>query len=215
MVIVDAGLLPVKRLDKAKARLGTHFDAAVRRDLAEALLADALKLLDESSFLNWWVVSDDPEVLALAGEHGFHTVKDSGEGLNDALALALEDIVAAGARSVTVVPCDLPLARADDLRDVIDTGEFSDVVLIPAHDGGTNGLFLKPPGAIEMRFGPHSLAEHARAAEAAGLRCSILPLDRLEFDIDTVEDVGEVLKRGDGGGEAFDLLARLGPGLGT
>ena len=76
-----------------------------------------------------------------------------------------------------VIPSDLPLAIADDLRDVLDTGELSDVVLIPSHDGGTNGLFLKLPASIEMHFGPNSLAAHAKAAEEAGLRCSILPLD--------------------------------------
>jgi 2-phospho-L-lactate guanylyltransferase len=209
---VDAGLLPVKHLDRAKARLTSHLDAGARRELAEALMSDAMRLVGAADFLEWWVVSDDPEVLAAAQERGLHTVKDPGEGLNQALALALDEIVAAGADSVTVVPSDVPLARADDLRDIIDTGELSDVVLIPAHDGGTNGLYLRPPTAIEMRFGPHSLAEHARAAENAGLRCSILPLDRLEFDVDTAADVPEVLKRAaDDTGATVELLARLGP----
>ncbi|MEA2433318.1 MAG: 2-phospho-L-lactate/phosphoenolpyruvate guanylyltransferase [Actinomycetota bacterium] len=204
----------MKHLDRAKARLASHLDPDDRRALAEALLADAMKLVDDSDFLDWWVVSDDPSVLALAEGQGLHIVEDAGDGLNEALALALEEIVASGAESVTVVPCDLPLARAEDLQDILDTGEFSSIVLIPAHDGGTNGLYLRPPDAIEMRFGPQSLSVHAKAAEAAQLRCSILPLDRMEFDIDTASDVGEVLDRADGdGGATVELLERLGPVL--
>ena len=52
-----------------------------------------------------------------------------------------------------------------------------------------------PEQALAESAEDHSLAAHAKAAEEAQLRCSILPLDRLEFDIDTAEDVSEVLDR--------------------
>src|SRR5918992_1863689 len=67
---VNAGLLPVKRLDRAKARLGSHFGETRRELIARALFADALSLCTETDFLEWWVVSDDDEVLSKAREAG-------------------------------------------------------------------------------------------------------------------------------------------------
>ena len=142
----------------------------------------------------WWVVSDDPSVLDDAGERGLATLRDGGSGLNDALAVALSVVQHAQADSVTIVPADIPLARTEDLRDLLDTGAISDVVVVPSErDGGTNGLHLSTPGSLTPRFGAGSLAAHLAAAEDAALRCSILSLERMSLDIDTPADVEALL----------------------
>ena len=187
---MDAGLIPVKRLDRAKERLSAVLDAPARRRLAEALLADALELCRRADFLRWWVVSDDPQVLRRATAAGVAVVGDGGGGLNPALAGALEAVAAAGARSTTIVPCDVPLARPGDIEDLVDTGATSDVVVTPStNDGGTNALFLSPPGVLAPCFGPGSLRAHLAAADDVGLRASLLPLPRLALDLDTADDL--------------------------
>ncbi len=187
---MDAGILPVKRLDRAKQRLADDFDEEQRVAIARALLDDALDLCESSPFLSWWVVSDDETVRACAHERGLSTLEDGGSGLNDALVLAIATVAGAGAGSTTIVPVDVPLARPEDLQDLLDTGTTSDVTVVPSErDGGTNGLYLRPPGILAPRFGPGSLASHLAAAERAGLRCSILSLDALSLDIDTLEDI--------------------------
>lgn len=192
--MVDAAILPVKRLDRAKRRLAADFDDEQRLSIARALLDDALDLCVRSAFLSWWVVSDDPTVLDTAKKRDLATLRDEGSGLNDALAAALTVVQNAGADSLTVVPADIPLARVDDLRDLLDTGATSDVVVVPSErDGGTNGLHVSPPGSLTPRFGTGSLAAHLTAAEEAGLRCSILSLDGMSLDIDTAADVEALL----------------------
>ena len=192
--MVDAAILPVKRLDRAKGRLAPDFDDEQRLSIARALLGDALDLCADSAFFSWWVVSDDPFVLETAGEHDLSTLRDAGSGLNDALALALTVVQHAAADSVTIVPADIPLARAEDLRDLLDTGATSDVVVVPSErDGGTNGLHLSSPGSLTPRFGAGSLAAHLAAAEDAALRCSILSLEGMSLDIDTPSDVEALL----------------------
>src|SRR3990170_4932109 len=104
---MDAGLLPVKRLDRAKGRLSGWLDPAERTALARALFDDALDLCSSAPWLRWWVVSD---------------VEDEGTGLNDALKLAISAIVRKGAETVTVIPSDVPLAYQEDIRDLVDTG---------------------------------------------------------------------------------------------
>lgn len=193
---MDAGLLPVKRLDRAKARLAGSFDPDQRARVALALFEDALGLCSATTWLQWLVVSDDDGVLALAARQGLATLRDEGTGLNDALAMAIATLSARGARSVTVVPSDIPLAYEEDLRDLLDTGATSDVVVVPSEgDGGTNALYLSPPGLLEPRFGPASLKAHVDAAAERRLRCSILALPRLALDIDTIEDVDAFLAR--------------------
>lgn len=193
---MDAGVLPVKALDRAKERLSTHFGPAERRRIAEALFEDALDLCESSDFLSWWIVSDDDGVRLRAQERGFAVLADDGSGLNPALARALEATVDAGADSVTVIPCDTPLAFRGDLVDLLDTGATSDMVVVPSEkDGGTNGLYLEPPDLVEPNFGQGSLRRHLDIAEKASLRCALLSLPRLALDIDTVEDVRDYLAK--------------------
>lgn len=193
---MDAGVLPVKALDRAKERLSTHLEAADRRRVAEALFEDALDLCASVDFLEWWVVSDGTEVLERADARGFHTVADPGGGLNAALRTAITSIVTAGADSVTIIPSDAPLAFRGDLVDLLDTGATSDIVVVPSEkDGGTNGLFLSPPDLFEPNFGEGSLRKHLAIAERAAHRCSLLSLPRLALDIDTIEDVRDYLAK--------------------
>lgn len=208
---MDAGLLPVKALGRAKGRLGPDFDESQRRSIAAALFEDALALCASVDFLKWWVVSEDDEVLARASQAGLETVTDPGEGLNAAVSAGMREAVAAGAESLTVVPCDVPLAYRGDLVDLVDTGATSDIVLVPSgDDGGTNALFLSPPDLIEPAFGPGSLRRHLALAERRRYRCSILSLPRLALDVDTPADVDAFLAAaGEFGGKSAELLRNL------
>jgi 2-phospho-L-lactate guanylyltransferase len=208
---MDAALLPVKRLDRAKRRLGPVFTQAHRTEIAAALLEDALDLCSAADFLAWVVVSDDPAVRDEAKARGIGALADPGGGLNAALSAGVNHAVAAGAVSITVIPCDVPLARVEDLVDVLDTGATSDMVLVPSErDGGTNGLHLRPPDVAEPHFGAESLAAHVALAERLALRCSILRLPRLTLDIDTPEDIDAFMASADAPStHTFEVLRAL------
>ena len=192
---MDAGLLPVKRLDAAKKRLLPHVTEEERVAVARALFEDALDLCGSASILEWWVVSDDERVLADAAARGFGTVPDPGTGLNPALETAIATVIDAGAASVTIIPSDVPLAWQGDLQDIVDTGATSSVVVVPSRDGGTNALYLSPCDALTPSFGQFSFKAHLAEAESLGIRCTMLSLARLELDIDTIEDVDAYLAR--------------------
>lgn len=193
---MDAGILPVKALGRAKERLSTHLGPEERYRVAEALLEDALDLCTSVEFIEWWVVSDDLQVLERAEKRGFRIVSDPGGGLNAALAAGITEAAAATADSVTIIPSDAPLAFRGDLVDLLDTGATSELVVVPSEkDGGTNGLFLSPPELIAPNFGEGSLRRHLHVAERAGYRCSLLSLPRLALDIDTVDDIRDYLAK--------------------
>ncbi|MEA2505664.1 MAG: 2-phospho-L-lactate/phosphoenolpyruvate guanylyltransferase [Actinomycetota bacterium] len=205
----------MKQIAEAKTRLGPHFDPAARAEIVRALIDDALALCTSTGFLSWWVVSRDPEVLSLARDQELNTILETGQGLNEAVAQAVAVIKEAGAGSMTVVPADIPLAWAGDLRDLLDTGATSDSVVVPAaRGGGTNALYLDPPDLIAPRFGPSSLQAYLSASEAAGHRCSILSLPRLALDIDTIADVDTYLARPKPAASATQkVLERLRPAV--
>lgn len=194
---MDVGILPVKGLNRAKQRLVERFGEEGRAEIARALLSDALELCRTSSgFLSWWVVSDDPEVLDLAGGYGCHGLKDQADSLNGALSQAAHAVAMEGATSITIVPSDAPLAYSGDLRDLVDTGTTSDIAIVPSErDGGTNALYMRPPTLMEPRFGTASMQAHVSLAERLGYRCSILVLPRLALDIDTPEDVEAFIRK--------------------
>ena len=193
---MDAGILPIKSPATAKQRLARDLDDAVHAAVVEALYLDALDLCVSSTGPTWWVVSDDETVLGEARKRGLATVRDDGTGLNPAVELALAEVRSRGAGSATVIPSDVPLARPDDIQDLLDTGATSDVVLVPSGaDGGTNGLYMQPTDLLKPSFGPSSLQAHLEAASRAGSRCTVLPLTRLALDIDTIDDARELVKR--------------------
>ena len=191
-----AALLPVKSPSRAKSRLAEKLGAEATIRVAEALFEDSLALVASTPALDWWVISDDDGVLGRAEESGVRTFRDKGQGLNQAVSAALPDVLDSGAPSILVIPSDVPLAWKGDLEDVLDTGETSDVVVVPSGaDGGTNALFLSPPDILEPRFGAASLQAHIAAAEGAKIRCSVLALPRLALDLDTIEDARELAAR--------------------
>jgi 2-phospho-L-lactate guanylyltransferase len=207
---VDAGILPVKSPRRAKARLAADLSDEARKQIADALIEDALDLCGSAPFLRWWVVSDDDAVRRRARARGFDTVADPGEGLNEALAIAVQAVSRAGARSTVVLPVDVPLATSEDIRDLVDTGATSEVVIVPSEgDGGTNGLYLSPPDIMPPRFGAGSLNAHVQTAAAKGLRCSVLVIDRIGLDIDTLADVDALLDRGPSTSRTFGLCLSL------
>jgi 2-phospho-L-lactate/phosphoenolpyruvate guanylyltransferase len=124
--------------------------------------------------------------------------------LNRALEAARQKAIDAGAEAVLVLPADLPLATQDDLHALIaparrhSSPARSDrgiearppaVVLAPSHDGGTNALLLRPPGAIPFAFGPQSFDRHRDLAQAAGCALTVVRTPSLTYDLDLPEDL--------------------------
>lgn len=186
-------IVPVKPLQAGKSRLaGTLNDdqrlALNRRMLVHTL--DILKVVEEIEHV--LVVSRDPAALALAREHGAHTVKEDGSPqLNLALARATAVASNSLASGVLILPADLPLMTAHDVRVILDRVNEPPVVVIAPdrHHRGTNALLVSPPGIIEYDFGPGSFVRHCNQALRAGADLEICSLPSLALDVDMPEDL--------------------------
>ncbi len=188
-----AVVIAVRDVSSAKSRLGEQLDPGARQSLVIAMLDDllaALRRIHEGPIL---VVSPDAAYGPVAATHDAELVGDPGEGLNAAFLAALA--AAEGAGAALLLPGDLPHASAEDLASVLDGLSSPGVLLVPANDGGTIAVGLRPLDVIAPRFGERSAERHREAAAEAGVALVELTPPSLRVDVDTLADLDQVAAR--------------------
>jgi 2-phospho-L-lactate guanylyltransferase len=189
-------ILPVKRFALAKTRLREELEPAQLRRLAEAMVGDVLDALLATAALGGVVViTNEPDVAALAGAYGAGVLPDPTESGQSAAALVgIRHALSNGYERALLVPGDCPALDAQALRTLLERPVAPPAVTIVAdrHGSGTNALLLTPPDAIEPAFGPGSFERHHQRASAANAAWHVEPLPGLLLDIDTPEDLGEL-----------------------
>jgi 2-phospho-L-lactate/phosphoenolpyruvate guanylyltransferase len=191
--VTALAVLPIKRLDAAKGRLGPTVSAQARRALAAAMAADVLDALGRVGGLAGVIaVTGESEVARTAAAAGAETVEDARDaGQSAAAQLGVARALARGARHALLVPGDCPAldpAEVEALLAGVVAG--ASVAVIPdRHGTGTNGLLLTPPDVIAPAFGPNSFDRHVEAARRAGAAVHVERLPSLALDVDTAGDL--------------------------
>ena len=205
-------LVPVKDLTQAKERLSPLLSPAERYALAAAMLDDVLGALRQTSALERIaLVTRDPHALALAAQWGFEVVEEEpGGDLTAAVESGVKVCRERGASSLAVIPGDIPLLRAEDVDCVLGHGEQYGVVIVPSWDSrGTNTILLRPPDALQLRFGSRSFFPHVNQAKEAGLSYKVVRLTRVALDIDTPEDLARLAPQAIGT-RSYAVLEKMG-----
>lgn len=190
-------LLPVKSPHNAKQRLNGFLPAAHRETLARLMFEQTIAALCRAGGIDRVVVvTSDTFIAAHARSLGAlvfeETEQLSHSASADAACLRAIDL---GATTALLVPIDVPLVTTADFERLAATARPG-LVIVPSADGtGTNALARTPPDVIESRFGPGSFRAHLEQAREKGVEADVLRLPGLMFDIDTPEDVAELLER--------------------
>ncbi len=186
-----AAVVPIKRLEQAKSRLGEALDPEERVALAARLLRRTLHVLAEAGVTWRAVVSPDDEALRIAHEWGATALKQGDDGLNEALVQGREWARRQGVDALLALPADLPLLTSEDIIQMWAMAEAGPgVVIAPDHaEQGTNALLLHPPSAIDFYFGPDSFRLHCAAAMRAEAPLRVYRHAGTQFDLDTPLDV--------------------------
>ena len=184
-------VVPVKDLAGTKSRLKPVMDPFGRAGLTLYMMGRVIGALREAGVSEVGVVSPDPIVLEMAGEKGATPILQESRGLNPALDEGREWAMERGAEALLVMPADLPLLVAEDVRAVISaSGTDSGVTISPdSVRDGTNALLLRPPDAIPFLFGLGSFEAHREAASGRGLEIHLCEHQHLGFDLDTAGDL--------------------------
>lgn len=186
-------LVPLRDLGGGKTRLSPWLSSAERRELtahAAAAVVSACKQSDEVDRIV--VVTGSAEASDWAADAGVIAWPEPPGRLG--LAGAMEAAVAAHANAqsrIAVVMGDLPLANAAAISRCLRRADTRPVTLVPSRSGaGTNMLAFTGGAQLALALGaPDSLAQHRRAARAAGLRFQTVPSAPLALDVDDADDL--------------------------
>lgn len=187
-------IVPVRSLTDGKRRLAPALAPEQRAALVRRLFTQTLAttLACEHPVL---VVSPDPEALELARNEGAHALAEPDPiGLNHALELAGDEAARHGAGALLVIAADLPNLTIGDVRAMLPPPEEPQtpaiVRLAPDADGGgTNALYVRPPGLFPFAYGEGSRTRHLEQANARGARVELVERPGLGFDLDTPGDL--------------------------
>lgn len=188
-------IVPVRALHDGKTRLAGVLSLPRRAALVRSMLERVLAALQGAQRIERIVVVTPDEHLPLP--HGVARIVDPSIGLNAALELALEQLNPPAARgqpgaaAVLIVPADAPQVSSYDIDVLIKCAEHLAVAVVPdRHGRGTNGLWLRLPSSIPLRFGVDSAEAHLQAARAAGLAAARIEVAGLSHDVDEPADLG-------------------------
>jgi 2-phospho-L-lactate guanylyltransferase len=185
-------VLPVKRFDAAKQRLGAAVEDEQRRAIVAAMLEDVLEAIGEARMVEGLlVVTGEPAAAEAASRAGADVLADpDDEGQPEAALIGVAEAKARAADCVVLVPGDCPLLDPRELDRLLTAVPNPYVAIVPdRHGTGTNALVLRPPDAIRPAFGQGSCNRHLAAARAAGLPHGVERLSSLALDLDTPADM--------------------------
>jgi 2-phospho-L-lactate guanylyltransferase len=196
-VLVSA-VVPVKDLRGTKSRLAPVLDPWARAGLTLYMMGRVVGAIREAGIGDVCVVSPDRTVLEEAERRGATPLLQESRGLNPALEEGRRRALGLGASALLVLPADLPLLEAADVRAILkEAGEGPSAVVSP--DGsraGTNALLMRPPDVLPFAFGADSFEAHVGAASRRSLEVRICERPHLAFDLDTAGDLARLRKTG-------------------
>lgn len=190
-------IIPVSHFDNAKTRLSPFLSLKERENLLKAMLLDVCHALKDS-VQKIVIVSKDKNVLKYAEELGAYGLveNDDVNGLNDALKQAM-DWAEDKCKKIIITPSDVPLIAGAQIDLLIKQSENVDFIIAPSKGAGTNALIMKP-NSIDLMFGDFSFFNHIKEAELKGLKPFVIDSFFISLDVNTTEDLGEIILHGNG-----------------
>ncbi len=194
-------VIPVKTLDTAKSRLSRALNSTNRRQFVLSMLKHVIDtVLRCRSIRMVSVLTADSEIQRFAETLGIDAIKEQFHDLNRALNCATTLIEnRMGSMPLLILPSDVPLVACTSIEKMItlaDTIGPPVVIAVPSRDLGTNAFLRYPPTIIACAFGPNSFESHRALAQQGHIRFEEFRTPDLELDIDTPEDLAELIGRG-------------------
>jgi 2-phospho-L-lactate guanylyltransferase len=142
-------------------------------------------------------VSKEQQALALAKQAGWETIAEAEQTSESAsIYFASRHCAGLGVKALLRIPIDIPLVQPSDIEALFDgLNAAPSAVIVPSGDGtGTNALLRTPPLLFPSRFGPNSFALHIEEARASGAPMRIVRNERIEQDVDEIDDLKRILR---------------------
>ena len=184
-------LIPVKSLTAAKTRLRPTLSTEECAALAQCMGRDVVTALRGARCVQKVnLLGSEANATELGGEYDCEVIaEDEDSDLNSNLAQAARRLAQDGARTLLILPGDLPMLTTTDIESLLKQHTEGVTVCPAIRDGGTNALVVTPPDAIHFYFGEDSARRHIEAAQQAELAHRSMELAAFARDIDTPDDL--------------------------
>jgi 2-phospho-L-lactate guanylyltransferase len=191
-------IIPIKKFDYSKTRLGSFLNSKERKELTRLLM---LETLEKTSIL------EQKQIIIVSGERfepidkfrDIVLIKENDlKGVNNAIGLANKFVKDNEFSESLIIPIDLPFLSAKDLHDVIKTSRKFEkgICIVPSKRfDGTNVLLRKPNLVIDTFYDNNSFYNHVKSAAENNVSIEIIKNENLMIDLDTVDDVMEIMGR--------------------
>jgi 2-phospho-L-lactate guanylyltransferase len=185
----------IKDFGSAKQRLQPALGPKSRQALARRNARLAVQAAAAGDHV--LVVAGGEEVAELAAVWGADVLLEPRqEGQNVAAARGIARAVEGGADAVLLLSSDLPLVTVAAVREVLKSASRLEapvaVAVAATGRGGTNALYVRPPGAIALHFGSDSLAKFRHEAESHGITFVVHHSEALALDLDEPADLARL-----------------------
>lgn len=205
-------VIPVKGLQRAKSRLSSSFSPDDRRALVVAMATDVITACRDTPLVDTIrVVGVDPEIAQVATDLGAQFVIDpagaatAGSGppsagtrvvTEDPLNTALLRAMAGVRGPLGVVAADLPELTSRLLTGILDSASRHPHAIVTDHRGnGTTMAFWTGPAGRVSHFGPGSADRFRRLGGAKAIAVDGRRWGEAARDVDTPEDVADLVGR--------------------
>lgn len=169
--------------DNPKTRLSGLLTKEERVEFALVMLDDVINVVESAGgipiLLSTELVARDIE-----------TIVDERQ-----LSVAVNSIIENSKMPIAIVMGDLAIATSENVKKLIDAS--GEIVMVPGRCGGTNA-FVTYRSDFRVDYHGTSYLDHISIAEEIGAEIREMDSFRLSTDIDTEEDLIEILIHGNG-----------------
>lgn len=188
-------IVPVKTFSRAKTRL--DLPPEKKEKICRIMLESVLDTLARSKEVSKTVmVSKDEDALGIGRKFGAQEIYDNDElGVNNAVKLADSFLQSEGFDATLVLPQDIPLVQAEDIKALLGfILPGRSVIVVPSRKfDGTNALLRVPVNVMETHYDEDSYKIHLDTAEKRNASSSLVLIRRIMLDVDDHSDLDLIL----------------------
>lgn len=188
-------IIPVSSFKDTKSRLSPFLSNAERISLLKVMLKDIVISI-EDYVDEIIIVSNDDNVEKYANSLNISFIKEpkyEKNHLNNALKYSIEKIKN-NTKKIMIIPSDIPLIKEKHIAEISKIDE--DFIIAPSKGGGTNMLCFNTSFDYDTLFGNYSFFKHLELSNKLGMSVHIYDSFYLSLDVNTTQDLGEILLHG-------------------
>jgi 2-phospho-L-lactate guanylyltransferase len=195
----DYAIVPVREFSMTKLRLSSVLSTEQRSALSRALLSRVIRALTLSRISKIILVSSDPsEVLSsFRIPSKLTAISESTHhgGVNRAMRDGIDLARKEDARTITLLPSDLPVINHSKINEALDLLTSLDLIINPSLEkDGTNLLAFVSDIDFHLYYDDNSYSKHCREAVIRQLKFRQLDWKEFSTDLDTEDDLKRTMK---------------------